>query len=605
RAGETALLALVFLAPLAVHGRTYDPAALKTALLESCALALAAAWLLKGLARGRWEASAALRPALAPLLALAAWTLARFAAAPFRSAALPGLALDLSAWTVYAAALLELGGARSAARLAFWTAAAAVLASAAGAAQRLGLAPGESATLASPERLAAFAAVALPVVLAPRLDPEASPARRLLSAATAAALALMAAWSGSARGLAAFTLSALAFAAAAAAILRGPAARRAALIALGCAAAAPLAAAAGGSGLLAVEAGRFAAASGASWAAALRLWSSRPWLGQGPGSLALLVPAPAATGALAARALAETGLVGAALLAWTFLAAAGCGLGAALGLRRRGSLAEAGYATAFGAAFAAWALSAALGLTPASGPGAWLAWAAGGLAAGMIPLGRPRGVVLAMPLPFGEDVRRLMQGPVLVVFLCLAALPGGWLVSDVRYNRALAEARAGSLDAALADAGRVRPGSPVYAPALYLRGRVLMDEGEPQEALAAYALLDGAAPDFSRVHARRAEAYAALGDWAASARERARQGGLTPLDVSNLAAWAEAARAAGDLPEARRAAARAVALAPGDEGARLQVAANALLQKRLARRESAAREHRRKAMAFKTGSKPR
>ncbi len=183
-----------------MHARTYDPAALKIALFESCALVLAAAWLLKGLARGRWEAAAASWPALAPVLALAAWTLARFAAAPFKSAALPDLALTLSAWIVYAVALLEFGGARSAARLAFWTAAAAALVGALGAAQRFALGPGLAATLTSPDQLAAFAAVALPVVLALRLDPEASSARRLLSKATTVILVLLVGWSGTLRG---------------------------------------------------------------------------------------------------------------------------------------------------------------------------------------------------------------------------------------------------------------------------------------------------------------------------------------------------------------------------------------------------------------------
>ncbi len=110
---------------------------------------------------------------------------------------------------MYAVALLELGGARSAARLAFWTAAPSALVGAIGALQRLapGLASGLAANPTSPDQLAAFAAVALPVVLALRLDPEASPSRRLLSASTAGALALLAAWSGSASGLAAFALS--------------------------------------------------------------------------------------------------------------------------------------------------------------------------------------------------------------------------------------------------------------------------------------------------------------------------------------------------------------------------------------------------------------
>jgi tetratricopeptide (TPR) repeat protein len=132
-----------------------------------------------------------------------------------------------------------------------------------------------------------------------------------------------------------------------------------------------------------------------------------------------------------------------------------------------------------------------------------------------------------------------------------------------------------------------------------------MDQDKPQEALASYAFLNEVSPDFSRVHARRAEAYAALGDWPASVRERERQGDLTPLDVKNLTAWAEAARAAGDLPEARRAAARAQALAPDDETVRLQVAANILLERRIADKDSASHGRGRKGTAFKPLLKPR
>ena len=607
RAGEATLLSLVFLAPLAVHARTYDPAALKTAVFESCALALAAAWLMKGLARGRWEAAAACGPALAPLLALAAWTIARFAAAPFKSAAFPDLALSLGAWIVYAVSLLEFGGARPAARLAFWTAAAAACVGALGAAQRLApaLGPGLAATLTSPNQLAAFAAAALPVVLALRLDPEASPSRRLLSLSTAATLALLAGWSGSAPGLAAFALSALVFAAAAVFLLRGPAARRAAAAALAAAALALLVALTAGARPLVENAARFTAAGAAAWTAALRLWSQRPLLGHGTGSFAIRVPGMAAPTSMALRALAETGLVGAALLAWTLLAAAVSGLRAAAGLRRTGALAEAGYAAGFGAAFASWALAASFGLTPFFGPGAWLAWAAGGLAAGMIPFTRPRGAVLALPLPFGESVQRLLQGPALLAFLALAAGPAGWLASDVRYNRAVAEARAGGLDAALADADGVWPGSPVYASALYLRGRVLQEQGKPGQALDEFARLDFVSPDFSRLHARRAEAYASLEDWNSSASERERQAGLTPLDIANLTAWTEVARAAGDMDAARRAAARAQAVAPEDENVKLQLAANVLLEKRIAERESAANGHRRRATAFKPKLRPR
>lgn len=558
RVAETALLSLIFLAPLAAHGRTWDPAALRVALAQATALTLGAAWLLKGLARGRFEAASGTWPALAPALAFAAWTLARFAAAPYKGAALPELALTLSALLVYGVALLELGGARHAARLAFWTASGGALA---GAAAAFGL-------LNEGETLAAFAAAALPAVLSLRLDPEATPTRRVLALSTGAVLALAAGRSGSAGGVCFFVLSCALFAAAVAGILRGPEARRAALAALGF-------------GALAAAAGALARLSLDPSAAAL-------------GSASILANARAASGA-----------PGAALLGWLLLAAAACGLRAAWDLRRRGSLAEAGYAAAFTAGFCAWAACAVLGLTPASGPAAWLAWAGAGVAAGMAPLTRARGIVRTMPLPFGQDVRRLMQGPVLMLFLGLIAWPGLWLASDVRYNRAVAETRAGNLDAALADAGRVWPGSAVFPSSLYLRGKVLMAQGKAREALDAYARLDDAAPDFGRSHARKAEAYAALGDWAGSAAERERQAALSPLDVANLAAWAEAARAAGDLPTARRAATRAEVLAPDEEVVRVQVAANALMERKLAAREDAGRRNGRKGTALKLTPKGR
>ena len=119
------------------------------------------------------------------------------------------------------------------------------------------------------------------------------------------------------------------------------------------------------------------------------------------------------------------------------------------------------------------------------------------------------------------------------------------------------------------------------------------------------ARLDDVSPDFSRVHALRAEAYASLEDWNSSVAERERQADLTPLDLPNLTAWAEAARAGGDMKEARRAADRALAVAPDDESVRLQVAANTLLEKRIAERDSATHNHGRKGMAFKPLLKPR
>ncbi|MFI5346441.1 MAG: tetratricopeptide repeat protein [Elusimicrobiota bacterium] len=552
RVGETALLSLIFLAPLAAHGRTWDPSALRTALFQAVAVTMGVAWLMKGLARGRWEAASGAGTTLAPLALLAAWSIGRFALAPFKSAALPELTLTAAGWIVFAVAQLEFGGARHAARLSFWTAAAAALAAAGAAARHFGFGP----VLMTPEQSAAFAAAALPVALSLTLDPEAGPTRRVLSWSTSVALAAAVAWSGSAAGLFFFILSSSVFAAVAALVLRGPAARRAAAGALGCAALAAV----------------------------------------GSLSAAAYVSAPF-------RAHVVTDRIGTGLLAWTLLAVSAYGLRSAWDLHRRGALAEAGYAAAFSSLFIAWALSAAAGFAPSSGPAAWLAWAAAGVAAGMAPLSRARGTVRTMPLPFGEDVRRLMQGPALMLGLGALVWPGLWLASDVNFNRAVAEARAGRSADALADAGRVWPGSGVYPSALYLRGRVLMDQGKPQEALDAYARLDGVAPDFLSLHARKAEVYALVGDWAAAARERQREADLKPADIANLTAWAEAARAAGDFAAARRAVERALAISPEDAAVQTQMAANALMERKLAEQDGARRRNGRKGLALKPKSR--
>jgi tetratricopeptide (TPR) repeat protein len=554
RVGETVFLSLIFLAPLAVSGRTWDPSALRTALFQAAALTMGVAWLMKGLSRGRWEAASGSWTTLAPLALLAAWTIGRFALAPFKSAALPELTLTVAGWIVFAVAQLEFGGARHAARLSFWTAAAAAVAAACFAARHFGAGP----ALMTPGQTAAFAATALPVALSMTFDPEAGPTRRAFSFSTAAALATVAARSGSAAGLAFFIASASVLALVVLLILRGPAARRAAVAALVC------------------------AAIGAAGAYA------------GSVSPEAVAPEP-----LLRHAREIEGPVGAGLLTWTLLAVAAYALRSAWDLRRRGATAEAGYSAGFAAAFIAWASCAAAGLTPASGPAAWLAWAAAGVAAGMAPLSRARGTVRTMPLPFGEDVRRLMQGPALMLALGAAVWPGLWLASDVNFNRAVAESRSGNPDAALADAGEVWPGSGVYPSSLYLRGRVLMDQGKPREALDAYARLDDVSPDFSRLHARKAEAYAAVGDWSSSAGERGREADLHPSDVANLTAWAEAARAAGDLPAARRAADRAGALAPDDAAVKTQLAANELMERTLAQKDDARRRNGRKGLALR------
>ncbi|NNN04289.1 MAG: hypothetical protein HKL90_00165 [Elusimicrobia bacterium] len=552
RAAERTLLALVFLAPFAVHGRTFDPAALGDALAQAAALTLALAATMKGLARGRWDAPAGTAAVLLPLAAFLAWIVARWAAAPYRLAALPGLTAPLTAALILTAALLELGGARQAARFSFWCAAAAVLAAVAAAARRLGA----TWTTPGPDALAGFAAAALAPALALGLDPESPPVFRAFSDLAVAALAALAAAS-CARGAEAFALCALAVAAAVGRLIPGPRARRGAKIALACAVI-------GGAAALIRARG---------------------------GAAAALMPSTSL--------IFESGSIAAALLIWTWAAFALAGLRAAAELRRRGAASEAGDAAALAAGAAACGAAAGLGLISSAGPGAWLACAAAGAAAGLLPLARPQAVVRTMPLPFGRDARRLLSGGALGLFAALLAAPVLRLSSDVRYNRALAELRTGRYDEALADADRVRAVSPLYPAALELRGRALAGLGRPQDALEAYARLDGLVPDFARLHARRAQAYAALGDWSAAARERARQDALSPDDVTGLVAWSRAARESGDLDAARTAVARAAALSPNDPVVRDEQASNSLLARRLAARQAARRTAQRQAFLNK------
>lgn len=117
--------------------------------------------------------------------------------------------------------------------------------------------------------------------------------------------------------------------------------------------------------------------------------------------------------------------------------------------------------------------------------------------------------------------------------------------------------------------------------AQYFKGNALNDAGRPRDALAAYDRLQEQSPDYALVHAARGAAYAKLGDWTSAASERARQAELEPGLVDNLIAWAEAARASGDLESARLAAGRASALAPEHAGVKRELAANELMERRL------------------------
>jgi len=188
----------------------------------------------------------------------------------------------------------------------------------------------------------------------------------------------------------------------------------------------------------------------------------------------------------------------------------------------------------------------------------------------------------------------------LLGFAALAVMPGLWLRSDVLLNSAVYASRNGDAERAVALYAKVLPGSRSYLPSLYFTGDALNGLGRHEEALAAYDRLQTQAPDYARVHAARALVYAKLDDWASAARERARQAELEPLYLENLVAWAEAARASGDLEQARLAAGKAEALDENDPRVKLQLAANDLMERRIAEKEG-----RSKANGRGTARKPR
>ncbi len=526
RTGEIVLLALVFLAPLAVSPNTFDSQALRAAFIEVGALVLGATLVLKGLVRGRWEISSGAWVTLIPLALSAVWTLGRFATATNRSELMPLLCLTSAGWIVFVVGQLEMGGARHAARLSFWTAATAAIIGALAVAQKLGRTSFLPIVTGSPDQLGSWATAALAMILALRLDPESSSVRRTLAASTAILLGLLVGWTGSGRCSAAFFIAALIFALCVSMILRTRQALRVSGIALL-------------SALITVACVR------------PQFTLSPVW--EGSGTILLLA---------------------------TTLAVIAVGLRASRLLRERGALAEAGFCASFTSGFSAWALCSALGLLPAAGLGAIVAWASGGIATGLSSLARPRSIVRALPIPAGEDVRRLMQGPVFLFFIAAIAFPGGWLTSDVRYNRAVAFLGAENPAAALADASHVWPGSGVYAPSLFLRGRAAVDLGRPREALDYYARLEEISAKFPRLHAQRAQAYAVLGDLEAAATQRMLQARVAPGQVADLVAWSKAARIAGDLGSAKKAADLAAELDSDDPSVRAEIAENSLLEKR-------------------------
>ena len=609
RLGETALLTMAFVLPLAFYFRTYDSTAIKFAVLQWGSLTLLFAWLWQGISRGRFQVPASSWAVLLPAALYGAWMAARFATAPHKLAALPDFLTQLTMLAGFLAAFLGFAGARSASRFAVLTVAAAWIAALYGLAQTAGFDPfvwkgafgagpiGTRAfsSLGNPNLCASFFAVAVPLALCLDLDPETPKALRWTALGLAPMALFVAILTSAPMGVAAVGVSCLLYAAIVSTVLRTRAALSSAAAAL----------------VLALVAGAAAyhldGRGEDSWSyttefrkatvsAELRMIAEQPLIGFGPGSFSVHYPRFRSVDIIRLEGkhntmtqypelpllgvAVELGAVGAILWLWLFGASLWTGARGASALRRAGAMPESIYAAGFSAAAAGGLAAAHLGnsgFMPAPG---WYLWPLAGLAAGLAPLAARRAAVSVYPLPISEDIRRALYAPSLLAFAALSVMPGLWLRSGVDHNVAIYHAKKGDFDKALTHFDRVLPGSADYVMALYFRGNVLNDQGKHEEALAAYDRLQAQAPDYVQVHAQKGAAYAKLGDWTAAASERRRQAELDPIDVTNLIAWSEAARAAGNLDEARMVIARAETLDSKNERVRLQIAANDLLERR-------------------------
>lgn len=606
RLGELALLTTAFVLPLAFYFRSYDSTAIKYTILQWGSLTMLFGWLWQGISRGRFQAPAAAWTTLAPALAYGAWMIIRFSTEPHKIGALPEFLTQLTMLVSLLAAFLGFAGARSAARFAALTVAAAWLVALYALSQAAGFDPliwkgafGSRvfSTLANPYLCASFLAVAAPLALTLELDPETPAPLRIAALIFLPIAGAAVVLTSTAMGMAGFVVSCVLYAVVVPASLRTSQALKSGGLAL-------LAAAVVGGAAALISVPKEASWSYASEfrrltaSAELNMLAQRPLAGFGTGSFALHYPRfrPAEIIKLEGGhnmmtdhpelpllgVAVELGAVGAILWLWLFAAALWTGARGASALRRAGALPESVYAAGF-AATAAGALAAAhfgwAGYAPGTG---WYAWPLAGLAAGLAQLAARRAAVSVYPLPVSDSIRRALYAPALLAFAGLALFPGLWLRSDVNLNTAIYFAKENDLPKAIELFSKVIPGSHDYTMAQYFRGNALNAMGRHDEALVAYDRLQAQAPDYVLVHAARGAAYAKLGDWTAAAAERSRQADLDPLYLENLVAWAEAARAAGNLEEARLAAGKAEALDPKDERVRLQIAANNLMERRIA-----------------------
>lgn len=624
RVGEAALLSCAVLLPLAFYFRTYDAAAIKHAVLVWGAVALVASWFWQGLSRGRFAVSSSSWPALLPALLYGAWCAFSFAYSSYRTEALPWALNEAAMLAAYLAALIGFSGARFAARFAAfvvvagWAVAGYALLQAAGVDPLLwkdAYGSGRAfSTLANPLVCAAFLSLLPPVALTLAQDPDAARPLRwacyaLLPASAAAAVATHSPW-----GLIGFAAVSAAYALFMPLAAGTRASLRHAGLALAVAALSAGAGAArgwfGGEEFAAQARGQRLLGRGA-----LAMAAANPVRGQGPGAFPSAFPRFRSLEHIRLEgheerflpdssllaALAETGAVGAFLWAWLALGALWTGLSGAAALRRAGAAPESLYAAGFTAAAAGALLASQFGSAWRYAAPGWLLWTLAGLGAGFAALAAKRAPVSAFPLPVSEDVRRALYVPSLLAAAVLAMPPGAWLKSEVDLNRAVFLARGGSADEADALFARVPRGAPGYALALYKAGQYRLEQDRPEQALAAWDRLAAFAPEYPLLAARRGEALAKLGRWEEAVAARRRQAELDPAYVPNLLAWAEAARATGDLEGAWRAVELARAEAPEDPAVRTQDAANALYE-----RTKLAGEARRRALQRRgTARRPR
>lgn len=520
RAAERLCGALALALPLALSTRTFDPLSIKAALFQMGALALAFAWALKGLERGRYSVPRAAGWLLAPAAALAVEGIISLLTSPTPVAALPGTLNGLLMLATFGLALLEIGGYQSLARLSGWLSAAAALAAAHGLLFSAGVDPlGLGATLLGDARsLGLFLALCVPVVLARRLDPERAAAGRRLDEALLAAIAAKILWDGSPAALAAAAAHGAVFGALALALIPGRRARLAGLLA-----------ALGGVALL------------------------------GAGSLTAGFEGRLLQELSARRALPPGGsLIAGAFWLWLALALTVRSWRAARVFRAQGSWGELTYSAGLLAAVlgqaAAWKLSG----VPADGLTGWLlALLAGGLG-GLSLLARP-GTEAAWGMPWSK-LSAWAYAPALAAFLGLAALPVAWLESDRQLALGLQLARAGRWDEALSHLDRTVPGAAGYVHARYLAGQAALDAGRPWEALARLQILEDQAGSYERLHLLKARAAVELGQWDRALASLDLALAAEPLDPEAHRLRSRAALEAGDVELARRAALAALRL---------------------------------------------